>query len=198
MHIVTVCSYFFVFVPLADAGYVILAQCYGSTAESHGSCNSQISLRWQSGRLTSQVGTSSHSFKTSADHTDWLENSNCCMWFRSALFLLVFLVVHMAGNLTFLFGPDAFNSYGHKLSSNPAILFIEAYLAASFLVHIVTASMATWRKKQSSRKTLLQPASSQSLELCSLFSWYGLAHLSIFEIWRWVTGPSLKGLSFRR
>ena len=34
------------FVPLADAGCVILGQCYGSTAESHGGCDSQISLCW--------------------------------------------------------------------------------------------------------------------------------------------------------
>lgn len=67
---------------------------------------------------------------------------------RSALFLLVFLVVHMAGNLTFLFGPATFNTYGHKLSSNPAILLIEAYLAISFVAHIVIASLFTWRKKK--------------------------------------------------
>ena len=51
------------FVPLADAGCVILGQCHGSTAESHGGCNSQVSLRWESGRLTPPVSTSSHSFK---------------------------------------------------------------------------------------------------------------------------------------
>ena len=37
---------------------------------------------------------------------------------RSALFLLVFLVVHMLGNLTALFGRDAYNSYGHRESSS--------------------------------------------------------------------------------
>ena len=95
------------------------------------------------------------------------------MWFRSALFLLVFLVVHMAGNLTFLFGPDAFNSYGHKLSSNPAILFIEAYLAASFLVHIVTASMATWRKKTIIKK---DPAATGKLAITGTV-------LAVFLVW---------------
>merc|ERR1712166_1522147 len=67
---------------------------------------------------------------------------------RSALFLLVFLVVHMAGNLTFVFGPEAFNGYGHKLSSNPAIMLIEAYLAIGFAVHIAVAVLFTWRKKK--------------------------------------------------
>jgi hypothetical protein len=44
---------------------------------------------------------------------------------RSALFLLVFLVVHMGGNLTALFGRDAYNSYGHHINSMPFIRIVE-------------------------------------------------------------------------
>eukprot|EP00656_Telonema_subtile_P049451 TRINITY_DN6151_c0_g1_i4.p1 TRINITY_DN6151_c0_g1~~TRINITY_DN6151_c0_g1_i4.p1 ORF type:complete len:720 (+),score=218.50 TRINITY_DN6151_c0_g1_i4:122-2281(+) len=67
---------------------------------------------------------------------------------RSALFLLVFLVVHMAGNLTFLLGPEAFNGYGHKISSNPFIILIEAYLGIAFVAHVLIATLFTWRKKK--------------------------------------------------
>ena len=47
---------------------------------------------------------------------------------RSALFLLVFLVVHMGGNLTAFFGRDAYNTYGHHINSMPFIRVIELYL----------------------------------------------------------------------
>ncbi len=44
---------------------------------------------------------------------------------RSALFLVVFLVVHMGGNLTALFGRDMYNSYGHHINSMPFIRIVE-------------------------------------------------------------------------
>lgn len=55
-------------------------------------------------------------------------------------FLMVgFLVLHLAGNVTFLFGPKAFNEYSHKLTGTPIIYLFEAGLAAIFLIHIVKA-----------------------------------------------------------
>ena len=60
------------------------------------------------------------------------------MLHRSAVFLIVFLVVHMLGNLTFLIGDDAFNAYGHKLEVfRPGTTMIEASVAHAFLVLIV-------------------------------------------------------------
>ena len=48
------------------------------------------------------------------------------MLHRSAVFLIVFLVVHMLGNLTFLISDDAFNAYGYKLEAlRPATTAIE-------------------------------------------------------------------------
>jgi succinate dehydrogenase / fumarate reductase cytochrome b subunit len=72
---------------------------------------------------------------------------------RSALFLVLFLVVHMAGNLSVFFGQSAFNMYGHALSGNPLIKFIEAYLALGFLAHIVTASWFTYKKAKFIKKS---------------------------------------------
>ena len=43
----------------------------------------------------------------------------------TGLFLLVFLVAHLAGNLLFIAGPDAFNEYSHKLISNPLVYVAE-------------------------------------------------------------------------
>jgi succinate dehydrogenase / fumarate reductase, cytochrome b subunit len=55
----------------------------------------------------------------------------------TGLFLLLFLVAHLAGNLLFIAGPDQFNHYGHALISNPLILIAEAGLVAIFLLHVV-------------------------------------------------------------
>jgi succinate dehydrogenase / fumarate reductase cytochrome b subunit len=50
--------------------------------------------------------------------------------------LFLFLVSHLAGNLLFILGPDAFNHYAHGLISNPLILVAEFGLVAIFLLHI--------------------------------------------------------------
>jgi len=67
---------------------------------------------------------------------------------RSALFLVAFLVVHAAGNMTIFAGSETFNAYGHKLNSNPLIKFIEYYLLLAGVVHGVTATIATFRKRK--------------------------------------------------
>lgn len=57
----------------------------------------------------------------------------------TGLALTVFLVGHLAGNLLFLAGPEAFNRYAHALVSNPLVFAAEAGLAAVFLLHLVKA-----------------------------------------------------------
>lgn len=54
----------------------------------------------------------------------------------TGLALLGFLIAHLAGNLLFIAGPDAFNEYSHKLISNPLIYVAEIGLVAIFLLHI--------------------------------------------------------------
>ena len=54
----------------------------------------------------------------------------------TGLGLFVFLIGHLAGNLLFLVGPDAFNHYSHSLISNPLIYLIEAGLMAVFFLHV--------------------------------------------------------------
>ena len=57
----------------------------------------------------------------------------------TGLLLCGFVLAHFLGNLTLFIGPDAFNKYGHTLTSNPIIYFAEAGLLAIFLSHIVMA-----------------------------------------------------------
>ena len=54
----------------------------------------------------------------------------------TGLSLLAFLIAHLAGNLLFLAGPDAFNEYSHSLISNPLIYGAEVGLLAVFVLHV--------------------------------------------------------------
>ncbi len=54
----------------------------------------------------------------------------------TGLALALFLVSHLAGNLLFLAGPDAFNRYGHTLTANPLIYVAELGLVAVFVLHV--------------------------------------------------------------
>lgn len=52
-------------------------------------------------------------------------------------FLLIFLVIHLIGNITLYFGPEAFNTYVKALDAiKPLIRVIEAVLLAAFVIHI--------------------------------------------------------------
>jgi succinate dehydrogenase / fumarate reductase cytochrome b subunit len=56
--------------------------------------------------------------------------------------LVLYLILHLAGNLLFFLGPDAFNGYAHFLLSTPLIIPIEIGLLAIFVLHIFkTAKM---------------------------------------------------------
>ena len=54
----------------------------------------------------------------------------------AGILLSGFLVTHLAGNLLFFVGPDAFNQYGHTLVSNPLIYVAEVGLIGIFVLHI--------------------------------------------------------------
>ncbi len=70
----------------------------------------------------------------------------------SGLCLFVFLVTHLAGNLLFLLGPEAFNEYSHRLTSNPLVYLAEGGLLAVFALHVIQAA-ATWVANRAARPT---------------------------------------------
>ncbi len=47
-----------------------------------------------------------------------------------------FVLTHMAGNMLMFVGPEAYNTYGHKLITNPFIYIAEVGLLAIFFVHM--------------------------------------------------------------
>lgn len=53
-------------------------------------------------------------------------------------FLLIFLVIHLIGNITLFFGAEAFNTYVLALDAiKPLIRVIEIVLLAAFVIHIL-------------------------------------------------------------
>ena len=54
----------------------------------------------------------------------------------TGLFLFIYLIIHIGGNLMVFLGPEVFNEYSHTLISNPLVLPIELGLLAVFLIHI--------------------------------------------------------------
>jgi len=73
----------------------------------------------------------------------------------SGLALVLFLVAHLAGNLTLFLGNDVFNAYAHALESNPLLPLAEAGLAGVFLVHIAMA-MVLIAKNRAARRDKYQ------------------------------------------
>lgn len=59
-----------------------------------------------------------------------------------------FVFGHMAGNFLLFIGPDAYNLYGHMLTSGNIIYVIESILIISLLVHIVCAISLTLSNKK--------------------------------------------------
>ncbi len=69
----------------------------------------------------------------------------------TGLFLMSFLVVHLAGNLLLLRndGGAAFNAYAEFMSTNPFIRVLEILLFAGFVLHIYQGLYFIWREKKS-------------------------------------------------
>jgi len=69
----------------------------------------------------------------------------------SGLFLVLFVIVHLIGNLTLFVGADTFNSYTHKLESTAPLLYVvELILVAGFVFHFTLAIIITlknWRAR---------------------------------------------------
>lgn len=61
----------------------------------------------------------------------------------TGLAISLFTLTHMAGNLLMFVSADAYNTYSHKLVTNPAIYLAEAGLVAFFVIHIVLTVQLT-------------------------------------------------------
>ena len=113
----------------------------------------------------------------------------------TGLSLLVFLIAHLAGNLLFIAGPDAFNEYSHKLVSNPLVYVAELGLLFVFALHIIKTvalvagsysarpqryAKRTWARKKndSSRKSV---SSSTMILTGTITLLFVVTHLATFK-----------------
>jgi len=80
----------------------------------------------------------------------------------TGLFLCLFLVIHLAGNLLLYVGPEAYDNYAHMLHEQQAFLaFSQIFLYGAFFLHIylaftlsmsnVTARFQSYKTKASKR-----------------------------------------------
>jgi succinate dehydrogenase / fumarate reductase cytochrome b subunit len=66
-------------------------------------------------------------------------------------FLLIFLIIHLVGNITLFFGPGAFNGYVSALDVvKPLIRVIEVVLLAAFVLHIFNG-LRLWLENKRAR-----------------------------------------------
>ncbi len=73
----------------------------------------------------------------------------------TGLFLCVFLVGHLAGNLQLIFGTDLqFNQYAYFMTSNPAVKILSYLTYFSILFHAVDGIMLTIQNKKSASNRL--------------------------------------------
>ncbi|GMU95081.1 succinate dehydrogenase cytochrome b subunit [Ignavibacterium album] len=64
-------------------------------------------------------------------------------------FLIIFLIIHLIGNITLYFGPDAFNGYVKTLDViKPLIRIIELVLLSAFIFHIFNGVRLWLENKQ--------------------------------------------------
>jgi succinate dehydrogenase / fumarate reductase cytochrome b subunit len=82
----------------------------------------------------------------------------------TGLFLFIYLIVHIAGNILVFAGPDTFNQYSSALVGNPIITAIEVVLVLAILLHIyktITMYLAN-RRARPLRYTLKRGANHTS------------------------------------
>jgi succinate dehydrogenase / fumarate reductase cytochrome b subunit len=68
----------------------------------------------------------------------------------TGLALFAYLILHLAGNALVFAGPEVFNEYSHRLTSNPLIVPIEIGLLLIFLLHAYKA-LSMWMHNRGAR-----------------------------------------------
>lgn len=99
----------------------------------------------------------------------------------TGLFLIVFLIVHLAGNLQLLAPDDgqAFNQYAKFMTTNPVIKTVSYLLYAFILIHAVQG-MLLWRQNRVARGSqpytlhIVRGAAGHPARIASRMGWIGV------------------------
>jgi succinate dehydrogenase / fumarate reductase cytochrome b subunit len=86
----------------------------------------------------------------------------------TGVLLIIYLIIHLAGNLTLFFGAKAFTSYAGILEMiKPLIRVIEVLLAAVFILHIFSGGWVWWENKLAKGKNYKVNAKAKNSSLFS-------------------------------
>ena len=72
-----------------------------------------------------------------------------------------FVLTHMLGNLLIFAGPQAYNRYGHTLTSNPLLIIAEAGLVGTLLLHIYQGVVLTLRNRGARKQKYAMPTNGE-------------------------------------
>jgi succinate dehydrogenase / fumarate reductase, cytochrome b subunit len=115
----------------------------------------------------------------------------------SGLALLVFIFVHMVGNLSyFAIDPDAYNIYGNFLISLGPILYVIEFILLAFFIFHVTLGVSIWLRTRKARTNSygkyaskggasLQGVSSRSMVITGIIIFFFV----IVHLWSFKFGP---------
>lgn len=85
----------------------------------------------------------------------------------TGLLLILYIIMHLAGNLLILGGPELFNGYAEKLHSlGPLLKVVEIALLSVFLIHICFTYLVVWENIRASghrRYAVDKPVGERSL-----------------------------------
>ena len=125
----------------------------------------------------------------------------------TGLLLFAYLLLHLAGNLLVIAGPETYNEYSHMLISNPLTVPVEIGLLLVFLLHVYKTVM-NWVSNQTARpiryqkKKWAHDKSRKSISSTTMI-WTGLVtflfvlvHLKQFKYGAWyqIGDPPIRDL----
>lgn len=122
----------------------------------------------------------------------------------AGLGLSLFVLVHMAGNLLMFVSAEAYNKYGHALTSTPLIYIAEAGLIGIFLLHIIVAIVLTLKNKSAKGSTYAVAPKKTSSSFASKTMWaqgiiiigFVVLHLITFKFGKFIS-VSYDGVEMR-
>lgn len=97
--------------------------------------------------------------------------------------LSLFVLAHMLGNLTMFISPEAYNRYGHALTSNKLIYVAEMGLISIFLLHIIVAIGLSIYNRAAKGGSYAVPAKKSKASYASRTMWFQGVIIFAFVIW---------------
>lgn len=117
----------------------------------------------------------------------------------TGLFLIIFLVVHLIGNLQLMAsdGGQAFNEYAYLMTTNPLIKTVSYGLYFFILVHIVQG-LVLWSQNRSARKSRYAVSNPATDKTSQNMAWLGIIIMVflILHLWQFWAQMKLGNLAF--